>query len=48
MLGEDRLMLFFALCVFVAIPITHPLFQAVWRSFRVDEAYSLANWNFTP
>jgi iron(III) transport system permease protein len=43
-LGDGRIMLFVALCVFVAITIAYPLFQVVWRSFRVDEAWSLANY----
>lgn len=43
-LGDGRIMLFVALSLFVAITIVYPLFQVVWRSFRVDEAWSLANY----
>lgn len=37
-------MLFVALAAFVAVTIVYPLSQVVWRSFRVDEAWSLANY----
>ncbi len=44
MLGDGRVVLFVALCAFVALTIVYPLFQVVWRSLRVDEAWSLANY----
>lgn len=44
MLGDGRVVLFVVLCAFVALTIVYPLFQVVWRSLRVDEAWSLANY----
>ena len=43
-LGDARVVMLLALAVFVFLTVVWPLFQVVWRSFMVDGAVSLANY----
>ena len=44
LLGDGRVVLLIGLGFFVFLTVVYPLIQVVWRSFLVDGAWSLANY----